>query len=256
VRSIGAIPDAITRTVYARECSRLMDIGEEVLITEVAKLRREKLYDGRKQQTPKEGEEATEASSTTTPLHDVGDVNRYFEKAEEEILYYLLKYGTHRLFSIQQDGESRDILVAEYIFAELLNDELEFKNECYRKLFEEYHRLTDEDNESRIKHFINHPDREISDKAIQILSDLPTLTVQRFTDSLEPEDLRLPLIIPKAILVYKSRRTKIACDETVERLKQAQDSGDAEQLKTLLERLTTLQEINKRLALDLKRLTF
>ncbi len=255
VRSIGAIPDAITRTVYAKECSRLMDIGEDVLLTEVAKLRREKLYEGRKQQPPQTGE-TIDVVPTTAPLPDFVDVNQYFEKTEEEIVYYLLKYGTKTLYTIKQDYEVRNISVAEYIMAELLNDELELKNLHYRKLFEEYSSLTDGDNETRVKHFINHSDRGISDMAINILSDLPPLTVQHFTDSLEPEEARLPRVIPKAILVYKSRITKIASDEIAGQLKQAQEASNIEQLKTLMERFVILQDVSKKFALELKRLTF
>ncbi|HJX71853.1 MAG TPA: DNA primase, partial [Bacteroidales bacterium] len=42
VRSIAVIPDGITRTVYIRECSRMLDIDERMLYAEIRKIRRKK----------------------------------------------------------------------------------------------------------------------------------------------------------------------------------------------------------------------
>jgi DNA primase len=38
VRSISVIPDTITRTLYIKECSRLMDVQEAVLYSEIRKI--------------------------------------------------------------------------------------------------------------------------------------------------------------------------------------------------------------------------
>lgn len=43
VESISVIPDAINRSVYVKECSRIMDISEQVLQIEINKLIRKKL---------------------------------------------------------------------------------------------------------------------------------------------------------------------------------------------------------------------
>ena len=42
VRSIAVIPDGITRTVYIRECSKILDIDERVLYAEIRKIRRKR----------------------------------------------------------------------------------------------------------------------------------------------------------------------------------------------------------------------
>ncbi len=254
VRSIGAIPDAITRTVYAKECSRLMDLGEEGLLAEVAKLRREKLYEGNKRPPAGSDVEVTEEIPKTATLPNFIDTNKYFEKAEEEIIYYLLKYGKHHLYTVKNDYEQRNISVAEYIISELLNDELEFKNLHYRQLFEEYSKLTTEDNEERIKYFINHPSRNISELTIHILSDLPPISVQHYADSLEPEELKLPRVIPKTILVYKARIAKVAADEISEQLQQAQTNKDQAQLQLLMQRFAVLREVTIKFSKELKRL--
>lgn len=252
VHSIGAIPDAITRTVYVKECSRLMNIGEEVLLSEVAKFRHAKLYDN-KSYTPPATPEVTPVAA---PPPGIIDPNQYFEKAEEEIIYYLLKYGARHLFTVVHDGQERAISVMEYITSELHNDELELKNPHYRQLFEEYRRLSGHSDEERIAYFINHPDRALSDAAIRILSDLPSLTVQCYANSQEPEPLRLPRIIPKALLVYKARCLKTFADEVSQRLQEAQAANNEEEMKTLIERHLMLQQNSKRLSEELRRLIF
>ncbi|MDR3351352.1 MAG: DNA primase [Prevotellaceae bacterium] len=252
VGSIGAIPDAITRTVYVKECSRLMDIGEEVLLSEVAKHRRAKLYDSKPYTPAGKPEETPKAAAPPEPA----DPRLYFEKAEEEIIYYLLKYGVRHLFTVTHDGQERIITVAEYITSELHNDEMELKNPQYRKMFEEYRRLSEETDEERIKYFINHPDRALSELAIHILEDLPPLTVQHYAHSQEPETLRLPRMIPKAILVYKARSVKAAADDLSHRLQEAQAANNPETVNALVERFLLLQKTSTRLAAELNRLIF
>ncbi|MDR0581912.1 MAG: DNA primase [Prevotellaceae bacterium] len=252
VRSIGAIPDAITRSVYVKECSRLMNIGEEVLLSEVAKFRRKKLYDYK----PDMPVGTPEETHKPAPLPEPIDPNRYFEKAEEEIMYYLLKYGTQHLFTVTHNEQERAISVAEYITGELLNDEMELKNPLYGQLFDEYRQLTGESDEERVKYFINHPDGTLSELAIHILSDLPPLTVQHFANSQEPETMRLPRIIPKVILAYKARSIKVSEDEVLHRLQEAQAAKNEEEMNTLLERLRMLQKHSTRLSEELKRLIF
>jgi len=256
VRSIAAIPDAITRATYVKECSLLMDIGENILLIEVTKLRCEKVYGASRKTEQEEAQITSDVTPETPTIPGFVEVGQYFEKVEEEIIYYLLKYGVQNLFTIENGDEKRDISVAEYIIAELFNDDLEFKNLYYRQLFEEYRKLTSESNEERVKYFIHHPTRDISATAIRILSDLPPLTVKHFSDSLNPEEIRLKDIIPKAILVYKSRITKVAAANISEELRVAHENKDREQEKILLERYVVLQEISSRFAKELNRVTF
>ena len=278
VRSIGAIPDAITRTVYVKECSRLTDIGEDVLMREVAKLRHEKLYEGARRPQPV-GDPSAPAPQPV-PLPGFIEHNRYFASSEEEIIYYLLKYGmdplftrtgdiapaTQRLYeryglnlsrlSGDEDGTTPTVSVAEYIMSELLNDELEFTNLHYRRLFEEYARLTENENQERIKYFIHHPDPHLSALAIDVMDKLPPLTVERYIASTEPESLQAPRVIPKAILVYKSRIIEVTAKSLADQLQAAQTANDEQQVQELLERLSQLNEARTRIAKALNRLTF
>ncbi|MDR3236097.1 MAG: DNA primase [Prevotellaceae bacterium] len=250
VRSIAMIPDTITRTVYVKETARIMDMEEALLTAETAKLRRKKLYDGAAVKPADTELPTAENAPVTATLPSFVD-NIYHEASEKELIYYLLKFGDRQLFASPNDD--RIISVAELIIAELRNDELELQNLHYRKIFDEYAHVTTLLQEERIKHFINHADSEIVTLAIDILSDNYTITIKRFADSDDnPEKLKYD--IPYAILVYKSSITKQAYAEISHQLQKAQADGDTAQLKPLMERLLTLQQIRNELSKTLHRI--
>ncbi|MDR2362768.1 MAG: DNA primase [Prevotellaceae bacterium] len=264
VRSIGAIPDAIMRTVYVKECSRLLDIGEDVLMREVAKLRREKLYEGSNHLPVPDDKSTTETIPRPVPLPGFIEPEHYFASSEEEIIYYLLKYGMNPLFTRVNEASSttgeedstRVISVAEYIMSELQDDDLKFTNLHYRQLFEEYDRLTDNDNNERIKYFIHHPDSRLSTLTIHIMDKLPALTVEDYIKSIVPESLQLQHIIPKAILVYKSRIIEVAAKSLTQQLQDAQTANNDAQIQELFERMSQLNEARTRISKALNRLIF
>ena len=49
VKSIAVIPETITRTVYIKECSTLLEVAEPILYHEVNKLRQHKEFPGQEQ---------------------------------------------------------------------------------------------------------------------------------------------------------------------------------------------------------------
>ncbi len=253
VKSISVIPDTITRTVYVKECSRLLDIEEEVLLTEVAKLRRKKMYEGSASPAPQPqaAAPAIPAAAASAPLPSFVS-NVYSEAPEKELVHILLKYGDRALFS---DENSQPLSVAEYMIDELRNDELELQNLHYRKVFDEYNKLLGTMPDERIKHFINHPDHEIMELTINVLSDNYRLSIKRFMDTEESENLRLQQEIPHAVIAFKSSIAKQAYIEVSEQMLKAQQNKDTEQMALLLDRLRTLIKVRNDFANELQRLT-
>ena len=243
VRSIAAIPDNITRTVYVKECSRLMDIEEDVLSTEVAKLRRRKWQDDATKSPAERVQDAPPESFT----HEA-----YHEAAEKELVYFLLKFGDRELLLGKEKNETETVPVAKYIFSALQHDELVLINPRYRRLFEEYGKVLELAGEERIKHFINHPDQDIMRLAIDMLSDHYNLTIKRFTQSEEPEQHKLNRDVPHAVLSYKSSIAKLRYAVLSDRLRETSREQD---LASLMKQLHKLQDVSKELAKELKRLT-
>ena len=255
VRSITAIPDNITRTVYVKECSRLMNIEEDVLSTEVAKLRRKKWQEfavkkpeeGQQDAPPADSETET-VTPTSPPSPFANDV--YTEAAEKELIYYLLKFGDREL--LFKDKEAEFVVpVAEHIISELQKEDLVLISPHYRRFFEEYGKVLKLAADDRIKYFVNHPDQDIMRLAIDLLSDHYSLTIKHFVTSEEPENYKLCRDVPYVIVSYKSSIAKQKYQEICHQLDKAKSDQEIEQLMI---KLHSLQELRTKYSKDLKRL--
>ncbi|MDE7343992.1 MAG: DNA primase, partial [Alistipes sp.] len=174
VQSIAQIPDSIQRAVYIKECARIMEIDERILVSEVARKRlgttgdRETDEFVRRQtelrrQTPREPEveyvREVEAGSSTDAL-------------ERELCKYLLKYG-HCSFDFKEGREMVACNVAEVIFDELADGGLTFRNPQYDKIRAAY---CEQWQQSGVgvkvsEHlFINHSDPDVCNMSVDLLT--------------------------------------------------------------------------------------
>jgi DNA primase len=266
VSSISVIPDAITRSVYMEESARRLGVEEGVLVQEVAVQRRKRIFgDYHREAVPPS--EHRPAANIPVPSFVT---QTYCATAEKELIYYLLKFGQHTLFTRTDDTQSPiHISVAQYVTAELRNDELEFQNLLYKNIFDEYSLLSHQpplpdpqeslsNNSADIEHqkyFINHPDIAIAEVALELLDDRHPITIKHYRDTIEPEESQLHKIIPKAVLVYKSKITGEAYNAICSHLEKAQASQDQEQVQTLMEQIRILLKIRNAFSHELKRLT-
>ena len=261
VHSISVIPDAITRTVYMEESARRLGVEEGVLVQEVAAQRRKRIF-GEHQKHDSDAK-LFEASNIPVPSF----VTKTFcATAEKELIYYLLKFGRHILFSrTNQEHGNTDVSVAQYITAELRNDELEFQNLIYKTIFDEYRHISMEnlqdapqvessDLENQ-KYFINHPDTAVAEVALELLDDRHPITIKHFRDTLVSEKEQLGKTVPKAVLVYKSKVTGEAYQSLCAQLEKAQADQDQAQIATLMEQIRILLRIRNTFSHELKRLT-
>lgn len=222
VRSISVIPETITRTVYIKECSTILEINEKILYGEINKIRKktfEKEYN--KTFIP---DESFKAASPSVPSF-VSDV--YSEAQEKEIIRLLLQYADKTLYTYKEDkyDEERIVSVAEYIISEILNDDLEFKNLVYKQIFQEYHEALNKGEFLESKHFIYHSDPEISKLSADLLSTSYTLSkiFAKGGAHIETEENKLKKMVPETIIAYKRKILEIAQKDASDRLREAQD---------------------------------
>ncbi len=250
VRSISAIPDQVVRAVYIKECAKLMDIGEEVLYSEVGKQRRsrmEQLLQRERTDTLRERE------TPKLPSYVSGII---CEEQEKEIVKFLLNYGNQVLFTQQMDesDEEISITVAQFIIDEILNDDLEFQNLNYRKIFEEYVRFLENHQDVDNRLFINHTDPEISQLAVDLLSEKYTLSRiwEKHKAEVSEGPNFLQSVIPKAIQVYKSKVLKMAIKNLKDELSTLR-SDQVEEINQILKRMKELNDIMNQMSKDLDR---
>lgn len=148
VRTIAMIPDEITRSVYAQECSRLLFIDENVLRREIGKYYNEYRLKSREDrerqagltalaeypvQEDAEGGEQQPAAETTAGSGEADPAQlrrmKFLRTYELAIVRLVVKYGNYAFAEgLDEDGSSRPMTVLEYIADDLAADDIRFEN--------------------------------------------------------------------------------------------------------------------------------
>ncbi len=177
VNSISKIPDRIKKEIYIQECSRIMDISEEVLFSTLAQINKKEFQEENKQY--KKEQKAFEVIKHQQPIEKV-DVQYVLErKIIEVLLLYGNKIEDFEDLVLKENDNGELILepvihqakVFEKVFLDLQDDEMEFSNEKFKTL---YYTIIDTLNQNpnfELKTFINTVDSATSSEITTILMD-------------------------------------------------------------------------------------
>ena len=257
VASISKIPDSIQREVYVQECSRIMEISERVLFSELAQLISKNSKDFNKTQQ-KEKQSLEVVKKQTEQLKEVDSLFIL----EREIIRILLLFGNQETdfvdFIEVEDEEGVMHLekekytnqVSKELYLNLQDDEIEFSNEIFQSIYYEMiHQLNQEDK-IEMEAFINHPNTNISSIVTSILMDDEKYTLSDWerknifvTDSEEV----LSKLVTDAILNLR----RILIDKKIQQLINPKEGASVE--NTDLEMIQNYTELKKRLYSKLMR---
>ncbi len=167
VQSISLIPDPINRTVYIQECSVVMGMPEQTLMNELNKLVRNRF--GKKNDIEPENLIHEEPKQLLEVQLEADPLSIRFQ--ENEIMRWVLTYGNHLItFKDEENGNEEIISVAAYFVSDLEEDQLKFENPIYNKIFDEYKKATLNGQTVSETFFANHPDKEIAQTAILLIT--------------------------------------------------------------------------------------
>ena len=248
IRSVAVIPDTITRSVYIKECSKLLSVSEDVLYTEVRKQKRKQSEDFRKKEYREQRRREQAPQQKETPVAKPSD----FLIEELEFLRFLLKHCNTPIF--EEDGETpeetREMKVNEFMVEELENDDLVSENELFRKIFFEVKDNIKYEKFDPWKHFIYHDDSEVSKLATDLLSE-KFIESKRWTKAgayTEKEEEILDFLIPKIVYEYKFRKIRIMLSEIEKDINTASKTGDFDQVIEAQSRYMNLKRVEKELS--------
>ncbi|HXC05042.1 MAG TPA: DNA primase [Bacteroidia bacterium] len=210
VESISLIPEPIYRSVYIKECSRIMDVDEQALLSELNKLRRKKQHDKPRTEPEQEAsvpEELLELAGGEKMETSAEQADA--EIQEKEIIRILLQYGPEKLLFKQEgeDGEEEEVevTVGEYLIHELHDDHIEFENPGYKRMFNEF--ITKEGEAADGNYFIQHPDPVVSKLAVDILStDYSLANWDKHNIPVHLENMSLKQTVQSAVYALKNRK--------------------------------------------------
>lgn len=274
VRTIALIPDRIVRTVYIEQTAQKLDVKQEILSQEVGKVRRDNIVSGEfeKRRSAERQERRRELESQLPPeerLEPQESAPRQREAEvpflvpyEKEILYYLIKFGEHIIhfeehMIVGSEQPVQEITVSEYISAELENDELEFQNGLYKKVYDLYfkYRESERDNDKIVKMFANGPDEPVTQAVLDLIYQEYTVNVKEFQKTLIPEENMISKYVPKIILVYKAKVAEYTYNLVMAQLGQAQREGNTELQNELMQQIQRLMIVKNLFSKELNRLT-
>ena len=253
VQSIVQIPDPIQRSVYIKECARIMDIDEQILISEVARKRMTTSGDREtdeflRRQTTLRQREAQQPGVEFVKQVEAGSS---FETLEREIVKYLLKYG-HCSFDFKEGRTMVACNVAEVIFSELSDDNIAFRNPVYNKIMAAYREQwaqlgTGVEVPAHV--FLNHIDPEVCNMSVDILTADDNYVLselwRRKEIHLETDAEMLAVGVPKAVTLYKSKVVEALIKELQAKL---DDELPDDEQKDIMQRLAAYNQVKKTIA--------
>ena len=272
--TISLIPDAVMRAVYVQTCAGKFDIDEQILTDRVSRSRTEMLLADRKEAERARQREENRAAAAQggdvppPPSYDdyipadedvppmdmpavpVAEENGivlnepYLAPCEKELLEFILEEGCTELefdrdSKFYMDGET--VNVAEFIDGILADDDMDFVNVPYRKVYEEYFRMYDEGltQEQIQKRLMDCMDMEIAAVAKDLLIGKYQLTVKNYELSLTAPSTRLVMYVPKTLLTYQLKKVELFQKELTAEMARTEDP------ERQFEIMTRIGEYNK-----------
>lgn len=176
VNSISKIPDSIKREVYVQECSRIMDISENVLFSTLAQISKKE-----HQQASKDFKKEQKAFEVVRQEQPKQKIDIQYE-LERKIIEILLLYGNETEdfedLVLKEDENTNELKlepvistskVFEKIYLDLQEDEMQFTNPNFKSL---YYTLIDnlhQNQDFSTRDFVSKLNQEMASEVTTIL---------------------------------------------------------------------------------------
>lgn len=221
VRSIAVIPNEILRSEYIKRCSEMLQVSEQLLVKETAKLRVARAEDNEKRY--RQGNNTslqTESAAAELTTETTGDelqkniidnygTNPLYNK-ERAIIQFILRNGEKTLL-VPEDKSNDTPAFAESVISHLhysfQGDGIEFTHPLYRRIFNEASEHGADTNFVAEDYFLSHPDAQISSLTAELCSDRYILS-KLFSDNSEERN-------EEAILFEQTTRLAIAYKQSI-----------------------------------------
>ncbi|WP_269685676.1 DNA primase [Flavobacterium lacustre] len=188
VTSISKIPDRIQREIYIQECSRIMDISEQVLVSTLAQLVQKDVSEVGKKQ--KQEQKAFEIVKNENPVQSEKVDVLY--RLERKIIEILLLYGNKAeefedvLLKTNEEGEienvveKREYKVYQRIYLSLQEDEVQLANPLFRDIFNDLINYYLQNENFGMEQYLMHLKPEFAQEVTDILMEDERVTLHNW----------------------------------------------------------------------------
>ena len=179
VASISKIPDRIQREIYIKECSRIMDISEQVLLSTLAQLVKKDISDiGKKIKQEQRSFEIIKSES----VNQIEKVDVLYQ-LERTIIKILLLYGNSKeefedvLLKTNSNGEventveKKEYSVYQRVYLSLQEDEVELANALFKAIYNNLVNYFNQNETFNIEHYLMQLPQEFAQEVTDILME-------------------------------------------------------------------------------------
>lgn len=256
VNSIAKIPDVIKREIYIKECSRIMDISEEVLFNTLAQLLRKD-----KKDSSKKAEVKQEAFQVVSSEKKAKKIDVQFE-LEQKIIQLLLLYGNVEedfedlILEADEKGEIslkpeiHKARVYEKIYLDLQDDEIEFTNPEFKKIYYEVVNRFNQNPEAKAETFINDLEPELATAVTHVLMEEERYELhnwERMEIYVKGKDKTIAQIVSETILNLRRHLVSQKINDLSEMMKDNDNPEKESSLQEIVDYLTLKKVLSNKL---------
>ncbi|PJJ09424.1 DNA primase [Flavobacterium sp. 1] len=178
VQSISKIPDRIQREIYIQECSRIMDISEQVLTSTLAQLVQKDVAEVGKK--AKQEQKAFEVVKNENPV-EAEKVDVLY-RLERKIIEILLLYGNKiEVFDylligtnegdIEKKSIKKELKVYDQVYLSLQEDETLLSNPLFLELYQSIINYYHQNDEFNLEQYLTQLPQHLSQEVTNIIMD-------------------------------------------------------------------------------------
>ncbi|MDQ3046800.1 MAG: CHC2 zinc finger domain-containing protein [Bacteroidota bacterium] len=245
MESIALIPEEIYRSVYVKECSRIMDVEERILFSELNKIRNKKFHD---KKSPSEYDyPGQEEEAVLALIEEKKPATLDTEHQERDVIRILINYGGHQVLIDSEDEHGKaikaEVSVAYLLIHELQQDNIVLENLVYNSIYNEFVQKLEKDIIPDNTYFITHENNAISSLTIDLISSPYFLSDwEKHSIYITREEDILKRSLYNAVYALKSRKLEIMIHDNQKRLK---ENPPEEEMLTLLQLQQQLLQAKK-----------
>ena len=261
VKSIAVVPNDILRSEYIKKCSDMLNVGEQLLVKETAKIRRARAEEAQKRtesSNRNSGESATADTDGPAPVDEFQQniINSYsnnpLHHKEKAIIQFMLKNGA-KLLQVPEskidNTPSFTETVISHLYYSFEADGIEFSHPLYKKIFQEAAEHAADLEFNPENHFIAHPDPEISALTAELCGERYLLS-KFFSEQKSDERNELAVLFEQTTrlaIAYKQSIVDEMLKNTMARLKDPAVAADPTALQEAMEDFKFLKETQQAL---------
>ena len=270
VETLALIPDLLERTSYVTQCSSMLDIPEESLMSELAKtMLRNKVKGTKTDGNGADQPSGTEPSGENPPAeepgrvelppvgyqhHNTGLPQSGLQFCEAQLMVHLLNYGSQNIYpewiDENQKRQTHTVPVARFIVDQVRGDNLKFSNAKDQQIFDVF--ATSEEIPG-CGYFTAHPDEDLRSHAIAYMRDdyvVSPMWKEKYSIFVPTIDHNLTQSVQDAVNAFKMANIDRMLAENLQQIAQATD--EEARLDRIYERKQYL-EIRQKIAALLNR---